>query len=319
MQTCTTKLTSGSRCVLQAIIALVSSAAVGSIASAQQVDWWPMSPGTHPIVDGLASPPPGEWSASNYSLNLQGDGTFRAQWQRDWIAKSSTSSTNLYPGVTLFDMHDLWGYRTSELADYNTFEYTLGTTSVRGWVFANGDELDDSTWISQSELGYTSVDDRGFIVRLNNNPATDFHWLPGMPEPGDLLWNWNDTYGFFGAGGFNNSTFVENLPINGGGTLGEVYETALYGGAQVWLDATGGGGGGGGGGFTPCSTTIKRIIKDPKRGAPAQVLEIKIDGPGHVDVPGPGSALVAVLGVAAAVCGRRRDRQSSQGDESPTR
>lgn len=279
-------------------IGIIAPAALCASTAAQQVNWWPMQSGANPVMDGQAAPPQGEWTAANASLNLQGDGTFRAQWQRDWIATSSSLNQLQYLGVTLFDMHDLWGYATSDTADYNTFEYTLGNTTVRGWVFANGDQLDDSSWIGNSQLGYNSVDDRGFIVRLNNNSATDFHWLPGMPEPGDPLWNWDNSYGFFGWAGFNNSTFTQNLPLNGGGPPGEVYEVALYGQSQVWLSATGGSG------FTPCVTTIIRSVSDPKNGDPALPIETKIFGPGHVNIiPGPGG--VAMLAFAALLRRRR--------------
>ncbi|NUQ53389.1 MAG: hypothetical protein HUU19_11925 [Phycisphaerales bacterium] len=285
-------------------IAVMAMGSLCTIADAQDVDWWPMLPNVNPVLDGRAAPPVGEWDRADYVLNRQGDGTFRAQWQRNWTATSSSLNQVQYPGVTLFDMHDLWGYLTSDTADYNTFEYTLGATSVRGWVFANDDEPDDSSWIGNSELGYASVDDRGFIVRLNGNSATDFHWLPGMPEPGDPLWNWDNSYGFFGRAGFNNSTFMEGLPLNGGGPAGEVYEVALYGGTQVWIDAAGGGGGGGDGAFVPCETTLKVKIKDPHYGDPAKELEIKILGPGHVNlIPAP-SAL-ALFGLAIALRRRR--------------
>lgn len=290
------------------VIGIIGSALLCTSAAGQDdIDWWPMQQGVHPVIDGRAAPPPGEWAAANWALNRQGDGTFRAQWQRGWLATSSSLNQVQYPGVTLFNMHDLWGYLTSDTADYNTFEYTLGGTSVRGWVFANGDEPNDASWIGNSELGYSSVDDRGFIVRLNDDPATDFHWLPGMPEPGDPLWNWDNTYGFFGAAGFNNSTFTENLPLNGGGPPGEVYEVGLYGGAQVWLDAVGGGGGGGDGAFVPCETTIRIKIKDPHYGDPPKELVIKIAGPMHVNlVPTPTTvALFSLAGIGAAIRRRR--------------
>lgn len=274
-----------------------------------QPNFAPMHASVHPVIDGavtfplpasLAAPHGAEWSIANNIVNLQNDGTFRAEWQANWVATSSTDNQAMYPGVTLFDMHDLWGYTTQELADYNTFEYRLGQTTLKAWVFANADEPNDATWIGNSGLGYANVVDEGFIVRLNNNPATDIHWLPGMPEPGDAAWVWNTYYGFFGSAGFNDSAFQAGLPLSVNGAANEVYEVALYGQALPWIQVSGGG-------FTPCVTTVIRTVSDPKNGNPSLTIEIKVDGPGHVNViPEPAGIVLLGLGGFAVLPRRVR-------------
>jgi hypothetical protein len=277
----------------------------------------PMPAGINPVIDGAVTQPlpasPGaaagaEWSSSNVSFNNQQDGTYRAEWQRDWAATSvQTGNQSTYNGVTLFVQHDLWGYTTHEAADYNVFEFALGNLSVKAWVFASGDDANDAGWIGHSGLGYNQVDDRGFIVRLNGNPATDIHWLPGDPEPGDAGWNWNTTYGFFGRAGFNDSAFATGQPLSVNGLPNEVYEVALFGGTGLWSAASGGG-------FIPCTTTINLTVTDPKNGSPALPLQTKVQGFAHVmaaPVPEPSSWAMAIagLGLVGAMGRLRRQRQ----------
>lgn len=278
------------------------------------LDFWPMSAGVHPVIDGQVTWPlpasPGvpanaEWARANAVLNDQGDGTYRAQWQRDWVATSvNTGNQAAYGGVTLFVMHDIWGYRTQEPADYNTFSFTFAGNNVTAWIFANGDEPNDAAWIDRSGIGRPAIADVGFLVRLNNDPATDRQWFPGNPEPGDPGWNWNQFYGFFGRAGFNDSAFAAGLPLSVNGQPNEVYELALYGAAFP---------GAGPGGFVPCVTTITVMVMDPKAGEPAVPIpvEVKVFGPGHVNaVPEPGTyaMFLAGLGLLSGIARRRKDR-----------
>lgn len=266
---------------------------------AAPLNWAPMPLNINPIVnesDGKVTFD-NEWKFANWAKNDQRNGTYYAQWQQDWEATSSLLNQKVYPGVTLFDLNNLDGSITEDLADYNVFEYTLGTTTIKAWIFANDDDPNDAGWIGNSGLGFNNIDDRGFLVRLNNNPATDVHWFPGDPEPGDVGFNWTNYYGFFGTSGFNNSAFMMGLPGAIDGT-NEVYEVALYGNAF----------GGDGVEFKPCITNIYRAVKDPKAGEPSQVLvDIKI-GPGHINVvPEPSTLLLLGSGLAGLFgLGRRR-------------
>jgi hypothetical protein len=268
---------------------------------AQSLNFYAMPADINPIIDGTVTTF-NEWSSANSVYNLQNTGTYYAENQQDWVAKSSLDNTQLYPGTTAFILHDLWGYTTSELADYNTFEFSFAGQKVKAWIFANGDESNDATWIGNSGLGRDTVDDRGFIVRLNDNPLLDRQWFPGDPEPGDSGWDWTNFYGFFGKAGFNDSAFQKGLPKAVDGADNEVYELALYGG-------TTGSPGGPLGVFTPCQTTLTISISDPCAGDPTQVQVVLIDGDAHINaVPEPSAfALLAcgLLGTAGMAWLRR--------------
>lgn len=258
-----------------------------------QYDFLPMPSETNRI-DGQVTFP-AEWSSASSIVNQQGTGTYHAENQQNWLAFSSSGNSNTYLGTTAFILHDIWGATTSELADYNTFEFTLNSQTVKLWIFANDDEANDFSWIGNSGLGYTSIDDRGFLVRLNGNPSSDRHWLPGDPEPGDPGWVWNTYYGVFGAAGFNDSAFDNGLPLSVNGQPNEVYELALYGGTPSAP-------GGPLGSFTPCSTTLAIKVSDPKGGNPSQVQLTMINGSAHIVaqiVPEPASyALLGLAGLA---------------------
>jgi hypothetical protein len=118
--------------------------------------------------------------------------------------------------------NDYYHDTLAEDVDYNTFYHMWPDGSiVEVWDFGFGDVADDSIWINDSGLGYTSVDDRGFIVRLGKDPATDKHWLPGMAKPGDAGFDPAEYYGVFAAAGFG--------PSRENGVVGDVvhYEYSL--------------------------------------------------------------------------------------------
>lgn len=259
-----------------------------SISNAQTIPYPPAL--IDPTVDG-AFTNADEYRGAFSFPNMQGDGTFYTQHRSNWAPPGGSVT---YPGITLFTMHDIWGYTTQDLADYNIFQGTWAGQTATIWVFANDDELNDALWIGNSGLGYASIDDRGFVARLNNNPATDYHWFPGDPVPGDPAWNWNNAYGLFGAAGFNNSAF--SLGYRGGpNTPNEVYEFAFYGAAVP-------GGGSGPGICDPVPVTVL----DPKGGQPPQPPEKKGDFEAHA-VPEPCTLLLLGSGVAGIIgYGRKR-------------
>lgn len=225
----------------------------------------------NPIVrstDGSVSSPT-EWSMANAVPD--GIGTLYGESKESWLAISSTGSSMIYAGMTGFLLHDMSLAPTQEMADYNLFEITTQYGTVTLWVLANADTSVDSVWVRQSGLAGSSlipeatgdnlIIDSGFIVRQNYDPATDRHWLPGMPEPGDTAFSWDDWYGIFGTSGFNNSAFVNGLPlaIDGGN---EVYEVAFRrAGASTPGQPP-----------NACWWAIIRIVADPKTGKPNWVL-----------------------------------------------
>ena len=259
---------------------------------AQNLDFEAMPYGIDPLIDGQVTFP-AEWSSATHVVNLLNTGTYHAENQLDWTAMSSHGNQTTYPGPTGFIMHDIWGYTTSELADYNTFELTLETQSLKVWIFANGDEPNDESWIGYSGLGYTDVDDRGFIVRKNGDPLTDKHWFPGDPEPGDPGWVWDDYYGFFGMAGFNDSAYDNGIPLSVNGEDNEVYELAIYGGIpESPVEPLGP--------FVRCQTTLTVGIIDPENGRPSQQQVSLISGSAHFNTPEPGQLGLLIIMLLSA-------------------
>jgi hypothetical protein len=179
-----------------------------------------------------------EWESASAKLDINNEGTAYAQVKFNWLATSSSGNQTTYPGVTAFVLHDISQYVTQEIDDYNVFHFTHQCgLKVVVYILANGDALDDSSWLPYSGLadswlipegdGPNKIIDTGFIVRLNNNPLTDRHWFPGMPEPGDPTFNWFDWYGVIGTSGFNDSAFQHGLPFSVPGS-NEVYELAIH-------------------------------------------------------------------------------------------
>lgn len=239
-----------------------------------------------PTLDG-AFTDADEYKTAYSFLNNQGDGTFYTQHRSNWTPPGGTVS---YPGITLFTMHDIWGYTSQDNADYNMFQGTWAGQTSTIWVFANADELDDSSWIGNSGLGYATIDDRGFLARLGDglDPANpDAHWLPGMPVPGDPAWDWDKYYGLSAAAGFNNSAFSEGYDIDPTHAAeNEVYEFAFYGAGIP----------GGCSGPGICEPVFARVL-DPKAGDPSQVLLNKADIEAHA-VPDPASLTLALIGLS---------------------
>jgi hypothetical protein len=179
-----------------------------------------------------------EWASASAKLDINNEGTVYAQAKFNWLATSPSWNSVIYPGVTAFVLHDISKFVTQEMDDYNVFHFTHQCgLKVTVWVLANGDALDDSSWLPGSGLedsslipegaGPNKIIDTGFIVRLGDNPSSDRHWFPGMPEPGDPTFNWFDWYGVFGTSGFNDSAFQHHLPYSVPGS-NEIYELAIH-------------------------------------------------------------------------------------------
>lgn len=194
-------------------------------------------------------------------------GFFYHEHKHGWQATSSSLNTAFYPGLVYFFAHDIEGepppsdlsmFRQRDDNDWNVAEFTYEGLNVKCWVFGGDDALVDTAWIKLSDGlesshlipevgGDNLIDDAesSFIVRFDNDPATDTHWFPGYPEPGDAAWDWSDFYGAFGSYGFNNSFFTTGLdPRPGYEGDNEVYEWAFYWGHEgdplyeadtVWL------------------------------------------------------------------------------------
>ena len=167
-----------------------------------------------------------------------------------WKATSvRTGATTTYPGQTQFIAHDLVGssdptsvlnhFQLDEDHDWNSFELNTPTGNVTIWVFDDQDDPDDSDWLLSAEgldrsplLAASSanrIDDRGFVARLNGDPATDVHWKEGMDEPGDPGWDWDAWHGVFGRHRFGSSfqdTGIDPDPENA--VPHELYEVCAY-------------------------------------------------------------------------------------------
>lgn len=220
-----------------------------------------------PRVDGADSFA-GEWTGALRTDDTFVDpttlaapaGHFYYENRRDWAATSSSGGVTTYPGTTFFVAHDIWGgptglftsFRSNDPGDWNyVMVRAPDGTVVECWNFAgftgnapphaDVNALDDGLWITDAVgLGSSSlipegtgtdlIDDRGFIVRKNRDPATDRHWFPGSPEPGDATWDWDAYYGCFARAGFN-QTFQGNGtdPTPAHAFDHEVYEWCFHG------------------------------------------------------------------------------------------
>ncbi|TKJ41471.1 hypothetical protein CEE37_02610 [candidate division LCP-89 bacterium B3_LCP] len=175
-----------------------------------------------------------EWSGAHWVVDYSPlDGTYYGESKENWNAISSMGNQATYPLVTAFVLHDIWELTQRNDYDYNTFCIVgIDGTKITTWVFDDLDCRNDRRWLGGSGLTgpqYSAgVDDRGYIVRKNDDPTTDVHWFPGMAEPGDPGWSWPPWYGFFGTYGFNNTPYTQGLA--GSQTVSdprEIYEVAF--------------------------------------------------------------------------------------------
>lgn len=181
-----------------------------------------------------------EWASARTQVRTfprGSEGTWYYQSRSNWRATSSKGSTATIGGLTIFTLHDIWSSTTQEESDYNTFQLRFPNNRfsndlVTVWIFMGEDAKDDS-WIRNTRIGdnpryRNGIDDRGFLVRLNNDPTTDRLWVPGNPEPGDPDWNGADYHYVFAKATFNDTgrTVQGDTRYNPKGN-NEVYELAL--------------------------------------------------------------------------------------------
>lgn len=209
-----------------------------------------------------------EWGWAARFPNWFNDGTypnagfFYDHHKHGWQATSSSANTAFYPGVAYFLAHDIEGepapspfemFRQRNDNDWNVAEFTAQDINVKCWIFGGDDAENDTAWIKLSDglqdsdlipegPGTNLINDAeaSFIVRVYDDPTTDVHWFPGLPEPGDPDWDWADWYGVFGSYGFNNSFYTTGLDTRPGYEGdNEVYEWVFYWGHPdedtVWL------------------------------------------------------------------------------------
>lgn len=258
-------------CIVLGLCAATASArsgvAFGIRADAPCVDVDPMMDGASTFPgewgDALALPD----GFTDPFTGVSPAGYFYYQKRIDWEATSVTlGNTTTYPGPTAFIAHDIYGdpggafafFRVNNPFDWNYVRVERQDGSITEcWNFAGFtavptpphglanhlNEPDDGLWITAAGTlaasslipegpGADLLRDAGFIVRKDEDPSTDRHWFPGMAEPGDPAWDWDDFYGCFARAGFNASFFMTGDDASPDaathGDPNEVYEWAFH-------------------------------------------------------------------------------------------
>jgi len=278
-----------------------------------------------PVVDGAFSSPL-EYASANIVRDDLDVGDFYKQHIEDWTVGGITYSNT----ITFFDTHYFTdpGYGQLDGYDLNTFTFQWGGNLVESWVFLAGDNTPDEWWLEAVGLGnYTELnDDGGFLVRLNNDPATDRIWKPGDPQPGDLGWDFADYYGVFAIGGFNNSAYTQgyNSVLSDDR---EIYEWSIT------MNRTGGGIPGADGdnpdapGICDPIWELQTKLREVKDWKPEMGGFGTWGGPGWIPyeewvlmgwddsmhpVPVPGSTVLAAIGIASVTGILRKRRNRAQ-------
>jgi hypothetical protein len=219
----------------------------------------------------------GEWVGAGWEQDVGGAsmGAMYGMWKTDYLT---------YSGNFRFLMHNIEQAPSAENADYNVFDIIDNSFSqtdplLRLWVFNNTNESDDSGWLSNAGLSndFSSIDDRGFLVR-NYALGQYSQWLPGDGTPEDGNYAWDDYWGFYASGGFNNSAYEAGLSGAQDGS-NELYEVIFKGGDLL----------------------PSRSILDPDKGDPTMPLISYWEGEiSTVPLPGAiwlfGSGLIGLIG-----------------------
>jgi len=209
-----------------------------------------------PHVSGAADDK-GEWIDAARATDVfwfgsaSRSGTWYSQARLDWTATAASLEDETYPGTTVFIAHDVVGspdagnplhqFQVQADSDWGSFRVPVPGGVAQIWVFAGGNDADDSDWLPFADGLLTEslvpegvppdlVNDVGFIARLNDDPATDVHWLPGVaPEPGDPGWDWADWHGVYGRASFGQSFQAAGLDADADDAVDhEVYEIAFH-------------------------------------------------------------------------------------------
>jgi hypothetical protein len=209
-----------------------------------------------PVMDGRATNK-GEWAKAlrlpdtYFFGGATRSGFYYFESKLNWVATSVTSGARTqYDGTTVFVTHDIIGsndprnplhqFQVDDPSDWNSFEFQTPAGSVRIWVFDKRDAQDDRNWLPFAEGLASStlipegappnlIDDRGFIARVNDDPNTDVHWFPGMPEPGDAGWDWAAWHYVFGRRTFGKSFQTTGLDTDPKNAVPHaVYEFCCY-------------------------------------------------------------------------------------------
>jgi hypothetical protein len=188
-----------------------------------------------PLIDGEFSTQEEYAAADTVEITTSPDeGTWYYQIRENWSATSSSNNTETIDRFSVFVIHDIWNAQSQDESDYNTFDFNYyddvdeSYHLLTVWIFAGGNYADenDSDWIGNSGIGRASIDDRGFLVRKDNNSNTDVQWFPGNPEPGDPTWDGENYYYIFAKAGFNNSAYTEGFRQSPS-DANEVYECVM--------------------------------------------------------------------------------------------
>lgn len=181
-----------------------------------------------------------EWSAASWlpAWAGWGDATSFKECREAWTAVCPTG-TMQYPALTLFDYEAVSALRTRDLWDFETVEINYSGHTITMWIFGNPDNpaVSDWRWIGGSGIGRTSINDEdGFLVRHNNNPATDRQFFNATDvSPGDPAFNFSYWYGVFGHYSFNNTPWRFGLN-NSRPWNHENYEECIRGlGVDWWV------------------------------------------------------------------------------------
>ncbi len=245
----------------------------------------------NPTINGTFGP--GEWNQASYEQDQGGLAGYMYA-----MAKNGYSiGAGNYSGSFQFLAHNIEQLSgTPSPADFNAFDFYPGRDKTANplltvWVFNDTNSLDDS-WLGIAGIPGLSAsptdifDDRGFYV-YNYSLATGKLWLPGQARPEDGGYDWDNYWGVYARGGFDNSAFTSGLS----GAIDNdnpVFEVAyLIPGSSEPIEAL-------------------RSIKDPD-GPPLDPTTRLVDyWEGVIPIPEPASSCSLLLFLASGLFIRRR-------------
>ena len=169
-----------------------------------------------PTINGTFAP--GEWNQASSEQDQGGlAGYMYAMAKTDYNIGAGN-----YTGYFQFLAHNIEQLSGSPYSsDFNAFDLyaTPAKTApplLTVWVFNDSNSTDDS-WLGIAGIpgfsgsGSDIFDDRGFYV-YNNSLGIGKQWLPGETRPEDGGYDWNNYWGVYARGGFDNSAFTSGLP-----------------------------------------------------------------------------------------------------------